>query len=85
MPWRVLTVGARRWHVAMAAEQRASSPIWSLVLAFRAVGEGQPAIWAPYPIESASKASLFSRAERLSDEELTSVLAEQLAAGRLAP
>lgn len=85
MPWRVITVGGRRWHVAMAAEQRDSSPVWSLVLAFRAVGEGQPALWVPYPIESVSKASLFARAERLSDEELTSVLAEQLAAGRQVP
>lgn len=78
MAWRVVELGAQRWNVSMAAERQAHSALWSLVLAFRALGERRPAIWAPYPIESASKASLFSRAESIGDDELAALLVQQL-------
>lgn len=82
MPWRVVQLGPERWNVAVAAERRASSPLWGLAFSFRATGPGESraAVWAPYPFESASKAALFSRADAIPDDELLALLAEQLAA-----
>lgn len=82
MAWRVVEVGAQRWNVSVAAERRPSSPLWFLVLSFRAAGPGpgRPAVWAPYPFESASKAALYSRAESIPDDELAALLIEQLGA-----
>jgi hypothetical protein len=86
MAWRVVEVGAQRWNVSIAAERRPSSPLWYLVLAFRAAGTGphRAAVWAPYPFESASKAALFARAESIADDELVALLAEQLNAAHQA-
>lgn len=80
MPWRVVELGAERWNVSMAAEQRGNSRLWRLVLAFRAAGASREraAVWANYPIESASKGALFSRAETIPDDELVAVLRQQL-------
>ena len=78
MVWRVLELGAQRWSVVPAAERRANSPLWSLVLSFRALGERGRAFWAPYPLESPSKAQLFAQAERIPDERLSALLAERL-------
>lgn len=78
MVWRVLELGAQRWSVVPAAERRANSPLWSLVLSFRAVGERGPSFWAPYPLESPSKARLFAQAERIPDERLSELLTERL-------
>jgi len=84
MAWRVVEVGAQRWNVSVAAERRPSSPLWFLVLSFRAAGPGpgpgRPAVWASYPFESASKAALYSRAESIPDDELAALLIEQLGA-----
>ena len=81
MPWRVVQLGPDRWHVSVAAEWRASSPHWGLAFSFRAAATGasRPAIWVRYPFESASKAALFSRADSIPDDELSALLAEQLA------
>jgi hypothetical protein len=78
MAWRVLEQGEQKWSVVPAAERRANSPLWSLVLSFRAVGEGGRAFWAPFPLESPSKARLFAQAERIPDELLSALLAERL-------
>ena len=82
MAWRVVEVGAQRWNVSVAAERRPSSPLWFLVLSFRAAGPSpsRPAVWASYPFESASKAALYSRAESIPDDELAALLIEQLGA-----
>ncbi|HEX6643107.1 MAG TPA: hypothetical protein VF037_00400 [Gemmatimonadales bacterium] len=78
MAWRVLQQGGRQWSVVPAAERKGTSPLWSLVLAFRAVGDRGPGVWAPYPLESPSKARLFAQAERIPDENLSALLAERL-------
>lgn len=82
MPWRVVQLGPERWHVAVAAEWRASSPHWGLAFSFRAAASdgSRAAIWVRYPFESASKAALFTRAESIPDDELSALLVEQLAA-----
>ena len=78
MAWRVLQQGEQKWSVVPAAERRSNSPLWCLVLSFRALGERGPAFWAPYPLESPSKAKLFAQAERIPDESLSALLAERL-------
>ncbi|HET9604502.1 MAG TPA: hypothetical protein VFO96_09440 [Gemmatimonadales bacterium] len=82
MPWRVVNLGPERWLVSVAAEWRASSPLWGLAFSFRAAtaGGSRSAVWVSYPFESASKAALFSRADSIPDDELSALLAEQLAA-----
>ncbi len=82
MPWRVVNLGPDRWHVTVAAERRASSALWGLVFSFRAATPDgrRSAVWVSYPFESASKAALFSRADSIPDDELSALLAEQLAA-----
>lgn len=86
MPRRLIQVGGQRWTVAAAAEQRPSSRQWHLVFSYRAAGAGpgQTAVWASYPFESASKAALFARAERIPDDELVALLAEKLGAAHQA-
>ncbi|HLS47592.1 MAG TPA: hypothetical protein VK012_03675 [Gemmatimonadales bacterium] len=61
-----------------AAERRANSPLWRLVLSFRAVGDSARSFWIPFPLESPSKARLFAQAERIPDDRLTALLAERL-------
>ena len=78
MAWRVLEHDHRRWSVSIAAERRANSPHWTLVLAFRPAEAGQRPLWAAYPLTSSSKAALFAQAEKLSDDELAAILAEHL-------
>jgi hypothetical protein len=78
MAWRVLEHDHRRWSVSIAAERRANSPHWTLVLAFRPADTGQRPLWAAYPLTSSSKAALFAQAEKLSDDALAAVLAEHL-------
>ena len=78
MAWRVVEHDDRRWTVTIAAERRANSPHWNLVFSFRPTEVGQRSIWAIYPVASSSKAALFAQAEKLSDDALTALLAEQL-------
>ena len=52
--------------------------LWLLVSSFRPTEVGQRSIWATYPVASSSKAALFAQAEKLSDDALTALLAEQL-------
>jgi len=78
MAWRVVEHDDRRWTVSIAAERRANSSHWNLVFSFRPTDVGQRSIWATYPVASASKAALFAQAEKLSDDALTALLAEQL-------
>jgi hypothetical protein len=78
MVWRVVEHGDRRWSVSLAAERRANSPNWNLVFTFRSADQGQRSIWATYPLSSSSKAALFAQAERIPDDAITALLAEQL-------
>ena len=81
MAWRVLDTGGEVWHVQAAAERRPESSNWQLTLSFRCCdGERKSsAFWAPYPIESDSKSSLFAQADRIKDQDLREVLASHKA------
>ncbi|HET6838096.1 MAG TPA: hypothetical protein VFH24_08650 [Gemmatimonadales bacterium] len=79
MAWRVLEHGGQTWNVSYAAERGPSSSQWNLVFSFRPIEPGQRLIWATYPLSSSSKAALFARADRLSNKDLTELLAAQLA------
>src|SRR2546425_8974147 len=74
MPWRVIAHGDQVWHVDAVAERPANTQAWQLVLSFRAAAEHPRgrALWALYPLEATSKASLFIQAERIPDTVLSS-------------
>jgi hypothetical protein len=78
MAWRVVEFGDTVWNVTCAAERRAHTSAWQLVLSFRSTRAPKSSFWAAYPLESSSKSSLFAQAERISDDRLTAVLAEHL-------
>jgi len=79
LAWRVLDIGEDTWSVSVAAERRANSEQWSLVLSFRnSSGPTPKRFWATYPIQAGSKAAVYTRAESLSDKELTEVLTQHL-------
>jgi hypothetical protein len=49
------------------------------VVSFRPTSPGQRSVWATHPLSSSSKAALFAQAERISNQDLTALLAAQLA------
>ena len=78
MAWRVVEVADRQWSVSVAAEQRANSQRWNLVLAFRA-RDGDRQLSGPnIPMASTSRSSLLQQAERIPDAKLAELLASQL-------
>ena len=80
MSWRVLEVGDDTWNISVAAERRANSDQWGLVLSFRSSGPTPRRFWAPVEsMQSSSKASCYSQAEKLSDRELVELLNQHLA------
>jgi len=78
MAWRIIATERGVWHVDPAVERRPNASAWQLVLAFRSVeGQHDPGrFWAPYPLESASKGTLFQRANAIGDDELREVLSQ---------
>ena len=78
MAWRVVEHDNRRWSVTIAAERRANSAQWNLVFSFRCASSERQSVWATYPLSSSSKAALFARADKLSNEALTAFLSEHL-------
>ena len=78
MAWRVLEVGGEVWTVSIAAERRADSDRWELVLSFRAAGPERRSFWKPYPIVAVSRSVVYTQAERIPDQELNAILAEHL-------
>jgi hypothetical protein len=78
MAWRVVDHAERRWNVSMAAERRPNSPHWNLVFSFRTTDPAQRSVWATYPISSSSKAALFAQAERVSNDDLVTLLTQLL-------
>lgn len=78
MAWRVIQHAERTWHVSVAAERRANSNSWALVLSFRPAGGGR-SIWAEAPTQSSSRSAIFVQAERMNDANLADLLARQLA------
>ena len=80
MAWRTIDAAGETWHVQPAAERRANAQLWQLVLSFRSQSSAERrAFWAPYPIESVSKTSLFYQAERIPDDALREVIAQRRA------
>jgi hypothetical protein len=80
MPWRVIAHGDQVWHVDALAERPANTEAWQLVLSFRAASARTGrSFWTLYPLEAASKSSLFIQAERIPDTALSQFLAERLA------
>ena len=79
MAWRVVDAAGEKWQVQPAAERRANAQFWQLILSFRASNPERRTFWAPFPIESMSKSSLFYQAERITDEALRDVIAQHLA------
>ena len=79
MPWRVLEVGEEVWNVSIAAERRANSEQWELVVSFRSTGPNPRRFWAQAPMQSASKGAIYAQAEKLSDRELIELLTAHLA------
>ena len=78
--WRVIDAAGETWHVQPAAERRANAPLWQLVLSFRSQSKAERrAFWAPFPIESMSKSSLFYQAERIPDDALRDVIVQRRA------
>jgi hypothetical protein len=79
MPWRVIALGDQVWHVDVLAERPANTEAWQLVLSFRPASKRQVrSFWTLYPLEAASKSSLFIQAERIPDTALSRLLAERL-------
>jgi hypothetical protein len=80
MAWRVIDAEGQQWLVQPAAERRPNVRMWQLMLSFRRMetDEESRTLWAPYPMESSSKSSLFEAAERLSDETLREILSQHL-------
>lgn len=74
MAWRVLETGNETWNISIAAERRANSDQWDLVLSFRSSGPTPRRFWAPVPIQSTSKATLYAQAEKLSDRDLVELI-----------
>ena len=79
MAWRVLEVADQTWNISIAAERRANSDQWGLVLSFRSAGTPPTRFWAPVPIQSSSKATLYAQAEKLSDRDLIELVNAHLA------
>jgi len=78
MPWRVVEYAQRQWSVSVAAERRANSQRWSLVLAFRARDGDKRLLWTEYPMAASSRSSLLLQAERIPDATLAELLATRL-------
>ena len=68
---------AWRWNVSIAAERRADSSAWALVLSFRTTGPERQGFWIPYPVEASSRAMVLAQAEKIPDDSLTALLAER--------
>ena len=79
MPWRVLDIGDQVWNVSFAAERRANSNQWEMVLSFSSAGPHPHRFWIPYAIHATSKAAIYTQAETVSDQDLASVLNDYLA------
>lgn len=80
MTWRMVRIGEREWHVSAAAERRAPSERWNLLLSFRAQDGDRRLLWTEYPLSSASRSALLMQADRIPEHKLAEVLAEQLTA-----
>ncbi|MEO8032412.1 MAG: hypothetical protein ABI765_16310 [Gemmatimonadota bacterium] len=76
---RAVTVNGIRYSVAVMAERIPHGSAWRLVLGFRSSEPSRRSVWATYPAEFTSRATLYAQADRLSDEAMASLFPKQLA------
>jgi len=78
--WRVIDTESDSWNVQAAAERRSDTSLWQLSVSFRSRNghSDRGAIWARFPLESVSKSSLFQAADRITDDALRDLLAQQI-------
>lgn len=81
MAWRMVRYDDREWHVSAAAERRAPSVRWNLVLSFRAQDGDRRLLWLEYPLTSASRSALLQQADRIPEVKLMELLVAGLEAG----
>lgn len=77
MTWRVLEHDDAVWSVSCAAERPPHRDDWRLMLSFRREGSRR-SLWVEAPVRAPSRAGVFARADRLSDDALVSVLSQRL-------
>ncbi len=76
MAWRTIAHHGRTWAVRPAAERRSTTTDWQLIFGFRPAGEkaGVRTRWALHSHTGRDKASLFVRADLVTDDELLTLL-----------
>ena len=76
MAWRTISHHGRTWDVRPATERRPGISDWQLIFGFRPSGEvaSSRTRWAPHPFTGRDKASLFKRADLVTDDELAALL-----------
>jgi hypothetical protein len=77
MAWRTISYLGRTWDVRPTAERQPGVADWQLVFGFRPTGDATPGRtrWAPHGFSGRDKASLFKRADLVTDSELEALLA----------
>jgi len=80
MAWRTISHHGRTWDVRPAAERRSGVADWQLVFGFRPSGEATSGRtrWVPHPFTGRDKASLFKRADLVTDDDLVALLESAL-------
>jgi hypothetical protein len=80
MAWRRVSHHGLTWDVRPTAERRSSTADWQLVFGFRPSGDATPGriVWAPHRFTARDKASLFQRADLVSDDDLVALLESAL-------
>ena len=76
MAWRTIAHHGRTWDVRPAAERRTGIADWQLVFGFRPAGDVAPGHtrWALHSFTGRDKASLFKKADLVSNDELVTLL-----------
>ncbi len=80
MAWRTISHHGRTWDVRPATERRTGIADWQLVFGFRPTGDAAPGAtrWVPTDFTGRDKASLFKRADLVSDDDLVALLESAL-------
>ena len=76
MAWRTIAHHGRTWEVRPAAERRSSTADWQLIFGFRPAGEqgAGRTRWALHSHTGPDKASLFARADLVTNDDLAALL-----------
>lgn len=76
MAWRTVTHHGRTWDVRPVTERRSGLADWQLVFGFRPTGDTAPGAtrWALTAFTGRDTASLYKRADRVTDDDLVALL-----------